>query len=116
MDREIPTRIIFCGIGFWHMKAADEPVLQQVLDVLKRESICDYALKLSAQREQAGSGREIRLREVHPETKPLMPARQSHTSWLGKALRDVKIWYTSSRETISHFSMLNHQNIYSIFL
>jgi HEAT repeat protein len=116
MDREIPTRIIFCGIGFWHMKVVGGPVLQQVLAVLKREAICDYALKLGTQREQEAPEHETRLRKAQFQDELLMPSRQSHTSWLGKALRDIKIWYTSSRETISHFSIPNHQSIYSIFL
>ena len=96
MNTEVPTKIVFCSVGLpvGGKKNRDQvPVLQEILATFQRENICKYAYKISAPSHQEQGPERPHAEDAYLFT-PFTTARSNvNPSWLGRALKNIQVWY-----------------------
>ena len=99
-DKEVPTRIILCSVSFPDMRKSEIPILGQILTTFEQEAICDYSFKL--RRSHQGEKPPGTQQQNNHMTTPVTWLSELNPSYLGGALKDIKIWYATPQTTLGN--------------
>ncbi len=108
MNAEVPTKIVFCSVGLpaGSKKQREQvPVLREILTTFQKESICKYAYEVCAPTPGEAETERLPGGEAYLFTSTDTIRREVNPSWLGRALKNIRVWYGAPRKHTTRFSL-----------